>query len=85
MWLIANNKNGVSSCELARALGVTQKTAWFMLHRIRLAYTKGSFEKLSGHVERELTDAQRFANALSQVVGKRVKYAELTGKDLVLG
>lgn len=37
VWCIANAKNGISSCELARALGVTQKTAWFMLHRIRLA------------------------------------------------
>src|ERR1039457_1655181 len=37
MWLVLNCKNGVSSCEMARALGVTQKTAWFMLHRIRLA------------------------------------------------
>jgi transposase-like protein len=36
-WLLANCKNGVSSYELHRALGVTQKTAWFMLHRIRLA------------------------------------------------
>ena len=34
-WLLSNTKNGTSSCELARALGVTQKTAWFMLHRIR--------------------------------------------------
>jgi transposase-like protein len=37
LWMIANMKNGVSSHELARSLGVTQKTAWFMLHRIRLA------------------------------------------------
>src|SRR6266851_8301297 len=37
VWLITNAKNGVSSCEIARSLGVTQKTAWFMLHRIRLA------------------------------------------------
>ncbi|MFZ3213451.1 MAG: IS1595 family transposase [Terriglobales bacterium] len=36
MWMLANCKNGVSSYEIARALGVTQKTAWFMLHRIRL-------------------------------------------------
>jgi len=35
MWLIGNCKNGISSCEIARALGVTQKTAWFMDHRIR--------------------------------------------------
>lgn len=37
VWLLNNCKNGVSSCELARALGVTQKTAWLMLHRIRLS------------------------------------------------
>jgi transposase-like protein len=37
VWLITNAKNGVSSCEIARSLGVTQKTAWFMLHRIRYA------------------------------------------------
>ena len=37
VWCIANAKNGISSCELARALGVTQRTAWFMLQRIRLA------------------------------------------------
>jgi transposase-like protein len=36
-WLLANCKNGISSYELSRALGVTQKSAWFMLHRIRLA------------------------------------------------
>ena len=37
MWLIGNCKNGISSWEIHRALGVTQKTAWFMLHRVRLA------------------------------------------------
>jgi transposase-like protein len=36
-WMIINAKNGCSSCEIARSLGVTQKTAWFMLHRIRLS------------------------------------------------
>ena len=35
MWMITNAKNGVSSYEIARAIGVTQKSAWFMLHRIR--------------------------------------------------
>ena len=45
VWLIANCKNGMSSHELARSLGVCQKTAWFMLHRIRLAMRTGSFEK----------------------------------------
>src|ERR1017187_4112332 len=37
VWMIANDKNGISSWELHRAIGVCQKTAWFMLHRIRLA------------------------------------------------
>jgi transposase-like protein len=51
VWLAANSKNGISSHELARALGTTQKSAWFMLHRIRLAMRSGTFETLSGQVE----------------------------------
>ena len=51
MWMIVNDKNGISSYELSRALGVTQKSAWFMLHRIRLAMQSGSFEKANGEVE----------------------------------
>lgn len=52
MWLVVNSKNGVSSWEIHRAIGVTQKTAWFMLQRARLAMQddrKGG--KLSGDVE----------------------------------
>jgi len=49
VWLISTAKNGVSSCEIARSLGVTQKTAWFMLHRIRKAMQSGSFLKLGGN------------------------------------
>ena len=48
MWLLCNNKNGISSYELHRALGVTQKTAWFMLHRIRLAMQHGIVGKIGG-------------------------------------
>jgi transposase-like protein len=52
MWLIANCKNGVSSYEIARDLGVCQKTGWFMLHRLRLAMKAGSFDrKLCGIIE----------------------------------
>jgi transposase-like protein len=54
-WLIANAKNGISSYELHRSLGVTQKTAWFMLHRIRLAMQDGSIEQFSGRVEADET------------------------------
>lgn len=52
IWLISSAKNGISSYELARAIGVTQKSAWFMLHRIRLAMQDGdNGGKLSGTVE----------------------------------
>src|SRR5437773_9328153 len=51
MWMLVNCKNGVSSYEIARDLGVTQKTGWFMLHRLRLAIQTKSFQKVRGHVE----------------------------------
>ena len=51
VWLIVNCKNGISSYEVARALGVTQKTAWFMLHRVRLAMRTAGFGKIGGEVE----------------------------------
>src|SRR5262245_30175484 len=51
MWMLVNCKNGVSSYEIARDLGITQKSAWFMLHRLRLAIHSKSFDKLSGEVE----------------------------------
>lgn len=55
IWLIVNAKNGISSCELSRSLGITQKSAWFLNHRIRLAMQTGTFEKLSGEVEADET------------------------------
>ena len=58
MWMVANCKNGVSSYEVHRALGVTQKTAWFMLHRIRLAMQGENAAKLGtdgGEVEADET------------------------------
>ncbi len=51
LYLLANCKNGISSYELHRSLGVTQKTAWFMLHRIRLAMQSKSFAKMDGEIE----------------------------------
>lgn len=47
-WMVANCRNGVSSYEIGRALQVTQKSAWFMLHRIRLAMQESSTTKLGG-------------------------------------
>lgn len=75
MWLIVNAKNGISSYELHRALGITQKSAWFVLHRIRTAMTLGSIEKLSGEVEIDETyigGKGRFMHA------KRRKEKEMT-------
>ena len=51
LWLLTNCKNGISSYELARALGVTQKTAWFMLSRLRLALQDKSSNRFTGEVE----------------------------------
>jgi transposase-like protein len=48
VWLLANSKNGISSYEVARSLGITQKSAWFMMHRIRLAMHTKTFLKLGG-------------------------------------
>lgn len=56
IWMVVNAKNGISSYEMGRSLGVTQKTAWFMGHRIRLALQRGSFDKkLRGPVEADET------------------------------
>jgi transposase-like protein len=55
MWQVVNCKNGVSSYEVHRAIGVTQKTAWFMDHRIRHALSMGTVNKLSGQIEADET------------------------------
>jgi transposase-like protein len=55
MWMVVNCKNGVSSYEIAKAVGVTQKSAWFMDHRIREALGMASKNKLSGEVEADET------------------------------
>ncbi|HZY97468.1 MAG TPA: IS1595 family transposase [Candidatus Cybelea sp.] len=55
IWLLSSNKNGISSYELAKALRVTQRTAWFILHRIRLAFKDDDTSPLSGEVEADET------------------------------
>lgn len=51
IWLIVNAKNGISSYEIHRSLGITQKSAWFLLHRIRKAMQTGTFNKFIGPCE----------------------------------
>src|SRR5580700_4058552 len=50
-WLVGNCKNGISSYEVGRDLQVTQRTAWFMLQRIRHAMHTGSINKMTGTIE----------------------------------
>ena len=86
MWFILNAKNGISSWELHRALGITQKSAWHMLHRLRLVMQTGSFDKLAGEVEVDETfigGKARFMHA-----GKRAAKIKGTGgmgKAAVMG
>lgn len=79
VWCIANAKNGISSCELGRALGVTQKTAWFMLHRVRLAMRTRSFRKLTGEVEADET----FIGGKSDNMHKRERAKRILGRGAV--
>jgi len=86
IWMLANSKNGISSYEMARGLGVTQKTAWFMLGRIRLAMQTKSFKKMSGSVEADET----FVGGLSKNMhkSKRARVIKETGvgaKTAVMG
>ncbi|HTW85633.1 MAG TPA: IS1595 family transposase [Candidatus Sulfotelmatobacter sp.] len=87
IWLLANTKNGTSSHELGRALGVTQKTAWFMLHRIRVAMKADSFSPLAGEVEADETFVGgRTHKTKVTPTGKRVPiHGPATGKTTVFG
>jgi transposase-like protein len=85
VWLVVNCKNGISSWEVHRALGVTQKTAWFMLHRIRLAMQEGG-GTLSGEVEVDET----FIGGKARNMHKRERKEKIHGtggtdKAMVLG
>src|SRR5262249_38180969 len=77
VWMIANSKNGVSSHEIARSLGVTQKTAWFMLHRVRLAMQAIGGGKLGGEVEVDETFIGGRARNMHK--GKRARVIHGTG------
>ena len=86
MWLIVNAKNGISSYEIHRAIGITQKSAWFMLHRIRIAMESGSIEKLSGDVEVDETFIGGKAKNMHKSKRERViKGRGSVGKTAVMG
>ena len=83
-WLISNAKNGISSYELHRSIGVTQKTAWFILHRIRLAMQDDSVEKFSGRVEADETFIGGKARNMHANKKAHIK-AGVAGKVAVMG
>lgn len=86
VWCIANMKNGISSRELARALGVTQKTAWFMNMRIRLAMRTPRFRKLTDVVESDETFiGGRAANMHKAKRAKQILGRGPVGKAIVHG
>ena len=86
MWQIVNCKNGISSYEVHRAVGITQKSAWFLDHRIRLALTMGTINKFSGQIEADET----FIDGKSRNMHKTKRTHKITGtggkdKTAVLG
>lgn len=86
MWMVASNRNRISSWELHRALKVTQKTAWFVLHRIRLGMQDETGRKLGGEVEVDDT----FIGDKARNVRKEERERKVTGrgtadKEIVLG
>ncbi len=86
MWMLANCKNGNSSWELHRTLGVTQKSAWFMLQRIRLALQGEDVGKLSGQVEADETYiGGKARNMHRDVRERRIQGTGGKGKVAVMG
>ena len=86
IWLIGSAKNGISSYEIHRANGVTQKTAWFMLHRIRLAMQTETFEKMGGEVEVDETFiGGKARNMHAAKRRERIKGRGVVGKTAVMG
>jgi transposase-like protein len=84
VWMIAGAKNGISSCEISRALGVTQKTAWFMLHRIRLAMQSGSIMKMGGPGSNGVEVDETFVGGriANMHKSKKARMAAIKGRSL---
>jgi len=86
MWMVANCKNGISSYEVGRGTNTTQKTAWFMMHRIRLAMQDEDGGKLDGEIEVDETfigGKARFMHANRRQ--RKIKGTGVAGKTIVMG
>jgi transposase-like protein len=77
-WLEVNAKNSISSYEVHRAIGITQKSAWFMLHRIRFAIKQKSFEKIGGNGKAIEAD-ETFVGGRAINMHKKLREARITG------
>jgi transposase-like protein len=87
LWMLCNCKNGVSSYEVHRAIGVTQKTAWFMLHRLRMVMHEDDQTKLSGEIEMDETFVGGKAKNMHKAKRAKALKADGTfkGKTIVVG
>lgn len=85
IWLISSAKNGISSYELSRSIGVTQKSAWFMLHRIRLAMQTKSLDKFKGEMEVDETYIGGKYRNMHKDKRVRAKGSTWYGKVAVMG
>lgn len=89
LWMLVNCKNGISSYEVGRDLGITQKSAWFVLHRLCLALQESSFVKLGGKGKTVEVD-ETFIGGLSRNMHKDVRKRKIQGtgatdKTVVMG
>ena len=85
LWMLVNCKNGISSYELGRDLGVTQKTGWFMLSRLRLAIQDASGGKLGGEIEIDETYIGGKARNMHRGRKERANGRTWQGKTAVMG
>jgi transposase-like protein len=90
VWMLGSCKNGISSLEIHRAIDVTQKTAWFMLHRIRFAMQRGTFDRPMGQNGGEVEADETFIGGLARNMhksrrAKAIKGTGGAGKSIVMG
>jgi len=85
LWMLVNCKNGISSYEIGRALGITQKSAWFVMHRLRLALQIGTIRKMGGP-SKEIEADESFIGGVSKNMhsNRRIRLVK-GGKTPVLG
>jgi transposase-like protein len=87
IWMLTNCKNGVSSYEMARTIGITQKSAWHMLHRIREAMQAKTFKKIGGSPKNQVEIDETYVGgrARNMHMKRRIAYQQGEKKAIVMG